>query len=157
MDMDIINNLIFGKLFKNMVGIILSIRYLKIIFFRKKKLIKKEEYWIKYYNSTNPDYGYNIAYGGVDLKQLELAHRGWQKWKENNSQLFQLNIQKMQEGRVKQCSIPVKNIELDMIYYSAGEASRQTGTDQSGITKCCKGKQKTAGGYHWEYADIKRT
>ena len=37
-------------------------------------------------------------------------------------------------------------------YVSAGEASRLTGVDQSHITKCCKGKLKTSGGYIWEYA-----
>lgn len=116
---------------------------------------KRENYWINYYNSTNSNYGYNISLGGVDSKQLELAHKGWKEWKDNNPLLFQLNLQKMREGRIKQCSIPVKNVELNTIYYSAGEASRQTGADQSGITKCCKKKQKTAGGYHWEYADIK--
>ena len=38
-------------------------------------------------------------------------------------------------------------------YESASEASRITGICRSGIGKCCKGKQKTAGGYIWRYAD----
>lgn len=118
---------------------------------------KKERYWIKFYNSANPNYGYNISMGGVDLKQLNRAHEGWKRWKENNSVQFKSNVKKMQNARIKQCSIAVKNIELNKIYYSSGEASRQTGADQSGIIKCCKMKQKTAGGYHWEYANIKRT
>lgn len=50
-------------------------------------------------------------------------------------------------------SIPVYCVELDTVYYGAYEAARQTGANQSVITKCCKGKGKTAGGYHWRYAD----
>jgi len=37
-------------------------------------------------------------------------------------------------------------------YKSARLASRQLNMDNSSITKCCKGKMKTAGGYKWEYA-----
>ena len=33
------------------------------------------------------------------------------------------------------------------------EASRQTGIDQGNITRCCKGKLKSAGGYYWMYSD----
>ena len=33
------------------------------------------------------------------------------------------------------------------------EASRQTGIDQGNITRCCKGKLKSTGGYYWHYAD----
>lgn len=118
---------------------------------------EKEFFWINFYDSTNPKKGYNVSKGGVDFKQLELAHQGWTLWKTNHPEHFQKNVEKMQKASVKKCSIPVKNIELNIVYYSAGEASRQTGADQSGITKCCKKKQKTAGGYHWEYADVKRT
>ena len=53
----------------------------------------------------------------------------------------------------KSKSIPVYCVELDTVYYGAYEAARQTGANQSVITKCCKGKGKTAGGYHWRYAD----
>lgn len=46
-------------------------------------------------------------------------------------------------------------IETGRAYSSSREASRQLGIDNSGITKCCKGKRQTAGGYHWRYADIR--
>ena len=41
--------------------------------------------------------------------------------------------------------------ELDKVFPSAHEAARQLGIDNSGIIKCCKGKYKTCGGYHWHY------
>lgn len=46
-------------------------------------------------------------------------------------------------------------VETGKVYHSTGEAARQTGISQSAI--CCvanhKKRYKTAGGYHWEYAD----
>lgn len=47
---------------------------------------------------------------------------------------------------------PVKCIETNTIYNSITEASKQTGANKSKIVAVCKGKRKTAGGYHWEYA-----
>ena len=35
---------------------------------------------------------------------------------------------------------------------SATEAQRELGIAKSGISKCCKGKYKSAGGYVWKYA-----
>ena len=47
----------------------------------------------------------------------------------------------------------VQCIELDIIYDCAKSASLALGIDNSDIGKACKGKLKTAGGYHWRYAD----
>ena len=47
---------------------------------------------------------------------------------------------------------PVLCVELNITYQSAREAMRQTGIGCSKIGECCKGKRKTTGGYHWNYA-----
>ena len=47
----------------------------------------------------------------------------------------------------------VINIDTNEIYISIGQASRDTGIFSSSICFCCKGKYKTAGGYHWQYYD----
>lgn len=44
-------------------------------------------------------------------------------------------------------------IELNMEFCSAAEAERYTGILRCSIYKCCKGNQKTAGGYHWMYKE----
>ena len=36
-------------------------------------------------------------------------------------------------------------------YQTIREAERETGVDHSVISRCCKGKVKTAGGFRWEY------
>ena len=52
-------------------------------------------------------------------------------------------------------------IELNQYFGSTGEASRITGVQQSGISRCCNGKQEYAGAYpqtgeklHWIYTDV---
>lgn len=67
------------------------------------------------------------------------------------------NLSKSLKGKPKsQRALPVarysKEGELIAVYYGAMEAARRTGINQSNITKCCKGKQKTCGGYIWKYA-----
>ena len=44
-------------------------------------------------------------------------------------------------------------VETGEIYPSIKEAERQTGISQGNISKCCNGKRKTAGGFHWEFVD----
>lgn len=42
-------------------------------------------------------------------------------------------------------------IETGVIYNCMLEASKINNINQSSISLCCKGRQKTAGGYHWQY------
>lgn len=44
---------------------------------------------------------------------------------------------------------------LVKIFDSAKQASRLTGADPTSISKCCKGKIKTAGGFTWKYVNVK--
>lgn len=50
-------------------------------------------------------------------------------------------------------NIKVKCIETEIVYPSIRIASEKTNTRADGIVKCCKGKIKTTGGYHWEYVE----
>ena len=54
---------------------------------------------------------------------------------------------KVEESRY----IKVRCIETNQIYNSLIEAEKITGVNRICIGNCCKGKQKTAGKYHWEY------
>ena len=42
-------------------------------------------------------------------------------------------------------------IELKRRFGTVKQASKELSIDNSAIVKCCKGKQKTCGGYHWMY------
>lgn len=49
--------------------------------------------------------------------------------------------------------IKVKCVESGKIYNSIIEAEKDTGINRICISNCCKGKQKTAGKYHWIYGN----
>ena len=46
-------------------------------------------------------------------------------------------------------------IETGRTYLSFSEASSETGINASTISLCCRGKQKTSGGYHWKFVEEK--
>lgn len=52
-------------------------------------------------------------------------------------------------------SMPVEQFTFDGVYlagyWGAREAGRITGLDHSQITKCCRGEQKTHGGFMWRH------
>ena len=49
-------------------------------------------------------------------------------------------------------SKPVKCVETGSVYPSQIAAHKATGLGKSDICACCRGRQKTAGGFHWAYA-----
>ena len=56
----------------------------------------------------------------------------------------------------KLSSRKVECVETGIIYESIKEAGIKTNTNQGGISNCCRGITKTAGGYHWKYVDEKK-
>lgn len=44
-------------------------------------------------------------------------------------------------------------VEAGVIYNSITDAANSVGVDRSTISKVCRGKRKTTGGYHWQYID----
>lgn len=46
---------------------------------------------------------------------------------------------------------PIVCVENSREYTSAFVAGKQENIDASTITACCRGRRKTAGGYHWKY------
>lgn len=47
-------------------------------------------------------------------------------------------------------------VETGEVYKSISEAGRQLGISFKAISNVCRGKAKTSGGYHWEYAEEPR-
>ena len=45
-------------------------------------------------------------------------------------------------------------IETNIIYPSLQDAQAKTGIRYECISKCCNGKQRTAGGFRWKYAEV---
>ena len=42
-------------------------------------------------------------------------------------------------------------VETQKIYSSMKEAQRETGIDNTAISKCCNHKRETAGDFHWKF------
>lgn len=104
-----------------------------IEFCKPEEKIEKEQYWIDFLGVLNKKNGYNIR---PEASGNTLSMETKQKLRD---------INKNKKGVV--C------IELNKSFISIKEASRQTGVNDSQIIRCCKGKNDTAGGYHWKYED----
>lgn len=94
------------------------------------------------------DQGYNVV-NHIDgnkhnnsVKNLE-----WCSYSQNSKHSFHTlgNTKGCYSTRRCEC------IELGIIYNSINDAMSETGANH--ISECCKGKQKTSGGYHWRYVD----
>ena len=47
----------------------------------------------------------------------------------------------------------ILNVETGEVFVSYSEAAKKYKISVTPISNCCKGKQQTAGGYHWKYFD----
>lgn len=66
-------------------------------------------------------------------------------------------ISKANSGANNKRSKPVICLETEEIFANAGEASKMKNVSRDGIYRCCNGKIKTCGGYHWKYvSDIEK-
>lgn len=85
-------------------------------------------------------------------RRMSESHKGLRpsketidKWRESNRQLMtpveQLNIE---------------TGETIARFSSTTEALKNTGVDPSSISKCCRGKRSTAGGFRWRYVSATR-
>lgn len=63
------------------------------------------------------------------------------------------SILKKNNVKLRNLKKKVKCLESGVIYESCQDAMRKTGIANSSISNVCKGKRKTAGGYHWEYVE----
>ena len=72
-----------------------------------------------------------------------------EQWKKEHSQCMQgtnnPNYGKHTQGKKCLC------IELNQIFNSTREAAKIIGVAHTNIVAACRGQQKTAGGYHWQY------
>lgn len=69
----------------------------------------------------------------------------------NNYNNRQLKIAKKREKKVLQINT---NYKVVNIFNSIRQAETLTGVKNQSISKVCKGKRKTAGGYIWKYKEV---
>ena len=108
-----------------------------------ESLNEREIYWVSYYNSYNPIFGYNLTLGGSQ-----------------NYDFSEEFLQKMRESHESQ-AISIIQLDLDgniinVWKYGAREASKKLNYHQSTIWKCINGLQPTYENFIWmEYEEYK--
>ena len=126
-----------------------------------KVLDEREKYWIKQYNSTNPEVGYNADEGG---HVISTKCRETKRLMQIGVPLPESTKQKLREANNKiaksVCQYSI-NGELLGEYPSIIEASRQTGTDRRTIQRQLKGESNIGTShsrgnlkYIWKYKDV---
>ncbi len=156
----------------------------------KEQACEKEVELISFYDSTNPQKGYNISSGGENSsptnatrekirntligkmageknpfygkhhstetkEKLSKENKG-KNAKENHplwgKKHSQSSIEKMRKN--KRCR-SVFCVETEKTFASIHEAARETNSHFASIQRVCCGKQETANGFHWIFADFK--
>lgn len=108
--------------------------------------------------------GFNLNYGGDNKLHSEETKEKMSNTRKGVPHSIEHNqaISKALKGKEKtpeairnnqlaQHRKPVECIETGEKYESLADAQRQTGILGETISRCCRGKQKSASGYHWRF------
>ena len=125
-----------------------------------------EAYYIRYYDSMNPEKGYNRVTGGSSrgcrkstesCRTSSLAQKGkFKQCPELRDKIREDMKKKAADGQLDYFvhsdsrPKPVICLETGIVYASIRAAIRATGF--SAIQKACSGSQRTCGGRHWRFA-----
>lgn len=124
--------------------------YLKVILYKEGKIKNYRVHrLVAQAFLDNPNNLSEVNHKDEDKTNNRVENLEWCTHQYNN------NYGTHNEKVVKTLSIPILQFSLDGEFIkkwdSATQVERELGFYQSSITKCCKGKQKTCGGYKWYY------
>lgn len=143
-----------------------------------EELNEKEIYWIKHFDCMVPK-GYNQCYGGentMGYKHKELSKKKMsdskknmyfgndnpfygkthseeqkQKWRDSRRGMKHLSNDQIEKLRKSHHKVGVLNVDTGEVFDSIKIAAKKYNLKDTHITRVCKGKRKTTGGYRWEY------
>lgn len=146
------------------------------------ELNEKEIYWIKYYNCVVPN-GYNQCNGGENTlgyhhkeeskkkmsQKKSVMYLGennpfynkhhtkeqCEKWSKTRKGLKHLTEEQIKRLRASHFKVGVINLDTGLIFNSIREAAKYYNLVETHISRVCRGKRKTTGGYKWAYYDNK--
>lgn len=129
---------------------------------------------IEEHRTQNPKYGYNAAIGGraksgwhhteEAKKKISIAEKGVTFTEEHKEKIRLSNMRQWRNAEIlakvsganNSNARPVACTDTGKKYTTLTEAAADTGAKTANISKVCTGLRKTAGGYHWEYAEAVR-
>lgn len=75
----------------------------------------------------------------------------WVSHKENSNNPLSIIHQRDSKG-----GQPIYCFETDTVYESTKEVERQLNVKSGNVSECCRGKRKSAGGYHFKYYETEK-
>ena len=87
-----------------------------------------------------------------DKTNINLDNLEWSTYKDNNEHAIKTGLNKIAK-EIKAINV---NTGETMHFDSAREADRVLGVGYKNISACLNGRQKTCGGYRWEFLDERR-
>ena len=115
---------------------------------RSEYIAKQQEKGRKRY-AGNPEMCSKISKA---IKKAYKADPGIRKRQSESLRAYYANGNKPQtEPRACRC------LETGIVYATLMEAERNTGADHAQISRCCRGKRQTAGGYRWSFIEQSAT
>ena len=93
-------------------------------------------------------WNYGKHHSEVSKIKMSEAHRGKKLSEETRKKISEKQINGKKSKSVLQMD---KTNKIIAEYPSLREVERQTGFNNSSISLCCRGKQKTCGGFKWQY------
>ena len=128
-------------------------------------LTEEEAKWleielIREWDTRNKDKGYNITKGGDDnpmnneevRKKASESHKGMTLSEETKKKMSKVRKGK-QTGKNNPRATKVYCVELDMYFDTVRQGAKFVGCSDRTISAVLTGKNKTAKGYHWIYAE----
>lgn len=152
----------------------------------REEAYEYEKKYIKEYNTTDENFGFNLQSGGIDPQQhwssiektasrqrgrkrtgdqlkryqeharaIGKARTGIPRSEETKRKISQTQTGKKYGEETKQklreaFSQPVLCVELNEVFPSMTAAAQHFGLSKSSISSVIRGRNKTAGGYHWK-------
>ena len=115
-------------------------------------LNNREIYWIKHFKCMIPN-GYNQCEGGNNT--IGYVHREESKQKMSEQRKGRTLSEEWKRKIGESCQKKVVNLDTGEIFDSVKSASQKYNLKDTHISRVCKGKRKTTGGFRWQYYDAR--